>query len=311
MSGRVFQIARVPIAGGKSGWFVRESGSTTATPVEFSSHPLNLSHAELVAEIKSVLTSGSMEAVDTFLPLADPTTTPVLGAGVTFQNSLRERRLETFRAGQMVEAEDDGRPTPYDVVYDPSNPPEVFMKAFLPYHLAPSDELWIRNDGGPEGSMGSSVPEPERFVAVNHKGEVLGFGIGSDTTARQLESLSPLYLPAAKTYFGSTTMQPWLTVFEDSAQEVTIRMTIERNGTVVYDDSYSTDQMKRTVESLVTHARTLLLNTADGSAPAFFLFTGTGIVPGVDFSLENGDHVTIDGGVLGRIESTTHVAQVK
>ena len=302
----MFQIARV-----ESGWLVREAGGTAAAKAQFESAPWMLTHADLVARIKAALSSGIEAAPDGVLSLVELTTTPVLGAGVTFQNSLRERRLETFRAGQMVEAEDDGRPTPYDVVYDPANPPEVFMKAFLPYHLAPADELWIRNDGGPDGSMGSSVPEPERFVAVNHKGEILGFGIGSDTTARQLESLSPLYLPAAKTYFGSTTMNPWLTVFEDGPVEVTIRMTIEREGAVVYEDSYSTDQMKRTVESLVEHARTLLIDLRDQSAPPFLLFTGTGIVPGVDFSLQDGDRVTIDGGVLGQVTCITHVAKVK
>jgi 2-dehydro-3-deoxy-D-arabinonate dehydratase len=159
--------------------------------------------------------------------------------------------------------------------------------------------------------MGSSVPEPERFVVVNHLGEVIGYGIGSDTTARQLESLSPLYLPAAKTYFGSTTMYPWVTLFEEKPEEVTIRMSIERRGSVVYNDSYGTDQMKRSVESLVHHARTLLLNIIDGSAPAFLLFTGTGIVPGVEFSLQEGDEVTIDGGVLGQVRCTCHVARVK
>lgn len=302
----MFQIARCT-----SGWVATESGSDQTVSVDLGGNPWHLSRSELLDRVGSALSVGSSVTLAQLLPLVDPTSTPVLGAGVTFQNSLRERRLETFRAGQMVEAQDDGRPTPYDVVYDPSNPPEVFMKAFLPYHLAPADELWIRNDGGPGGSMGSSVPEPERFVAVNHRGEVLGFGIGSDTTARQLESLSPLYLPAAKTYFGSTTMHPWLTVFEDAPQEVTIRMSIEREGVTVYDDSYSTGQMKRTVESLVEHARTLLLNPGDGSAPPFFLFTGTGIVPGVEFSLQEGDLVTIDGEVLGSIRCTCRVARVQ
>lgn len=289
----------------------RESGSDQTVSVDLGENPWHLSHSELLERVRSALSVGSSVTTAELLPLVDPTSTPVLGAGVTFQNSLRERRLETFRAGQMVEAQDDGRPTPYDVVYDPSNPPEVFMKALLPYHLAPADQLWIRNDGGPDGSMGSSVPEPERFVVVNAAGEVIGYGIGSDTTARQLESLSPLYLPAAKTYFGSTTMHPWVTVFEGEPEEVTIRMSIERKGTTVYDDSYGTDQMKRSVESLVHHARTLLLNTIDGSAPAFFLFTGTGIVPGVEFSLEEGDEVTIDGGVLGQVRCTCRVARVK
>jgi len=224
----------------------------------------------------------------------------VLGAGVTFSSSHRERRLEAIRGGSLTDVIDDGGPTPYDVVYDPQNPPEVFFKALTAGHFAKPDELFIRSDGG------NSVPEPERVLIINRLGEILAECVGSDTTARQLESMSPLYLPAAKTYAGCTTLSPIWTVREDRSQPVEIEMTILRNGQIVYQDRYLSTEMKRTPESLVAHAKTLL---APENSP-FGLFTGTGIVPPLEFDLERGDQVTIRSEQVGTLSATVHIAIV-
>lgn len=261
---------------------------------------VQLSKSDLLTEL-----SGKGKKIDS-PEMVNPDVFPILGAGVTFNNSLRERRLETFRAGALTDVTDDGRPTPYDVVYDPQNPPEVFFKATMPGHLAEPDELWIRPDGAPDGSMGSSVPEPERVLIVNPEGEIIAHTIGSDTTARQLESMSPLYLPAAKTYPGCTTLCPWLTLY-DPKTVVTITMEIFRDGVSMYLDAYQSDQSKRTPESLVRHARTLSGNPTGKFESGFALFTGTGIIPPVEFSLEPGDVVEINSVELGSIRATTKV----
>ena len=244
------------------------------------------------------------EAIRPLNPI-DPAATPILGAGVTFSSSLRERRLEAMRGGRIEEVTDDGRPTPYDVVYDPANPPEVFFKAILPGHLAKPNQIWIRPDGALDGGMGSSVPEPERVLILDQHGEIVAETIGSDTTARQLESRSPLYLPAAKTYSRCTTLCPWLTVFNPAIdrEPVVISMEILRKGKRVYRDEYSSDQMKRTPESLVRNARTMV------SGVGFALFTGTGIIPPVEFSLAAGDVVIIDSPQLGRLEAKTQIVR--
>ncbi|MEI7576874.1 MAG: hypothetical protein WCK51_08270 [Armatimonadota bacterium] len=242
------------------------------------------------------------------LPNIFPGITPVLGAGVTFANSLRERRLETLRMGSLDSVSDDGRATPYDVVYDTNNPPEVFFKATADGHIAPDNEIWIRPDGAPGGGMGSSVPEPERVLLINRYGEIIAHTVGSDTTARQLESLSPLYLPAAKTYPGCTTLCHWFTIY-DPGLEVRISMEVLRDGVQLYYDEYSSATMKRTPESLVRHARTLAPNGLGYFLQGFALFTGTGIIPPVEFSLQAGDKVIIDSPQLGRIDATTKIVE--
>jgi 2-dehydro-3-deoxy-D-arabinonate dehydratase len=271
---------------------------------------LHLSNSVLYSKLNEHFQLAEESSVSLLNPF-DPCVTPVFGAGVTFANSLRERRLEALRGGSMEETTDDGRPTAYDVVYDPTNPPEVFFKASHAGHLAKPDELCIRPDGGENDNPGSSVPEPERVLIVNSRGEIIAETIGSDTTARQLESLSPLYLPAAKTYFGSTTLCPWLTVFEPGKERepVTIKMEIFRNGETMYSDSYSSDQMKRTPESLVRHMRTLAPNQEGTFENGFALFTGTGIIPPIQFSLAKGDIVEITSPQLGAIRAVTKITQ--
>lgn len=285
-------------------WVSDERGSGRASMITL----LSLGSSTLDALLLSASEPCPTPSYSDLLPWAFPSITPVLGAGVTFSNSLRERRLETFRAGALVDVSDDGRPTPYDVVYDTTNPPEVFFKATALGHLANEDEIWIRPDGAKDGSFGSSVPEPERVLVVNAHGQIVAHTIGSDTTARQLESLSPLYLPAAKTYLGCTTLCPWLTLYDPNT-EVIISMEILRDGTRMYLDEYSSTTMKRAPESLVHHARTLAPD-ADGTFPSgFALFTGTGIIPPVEFSLQAGDKVIIDSPQLGRIDATTKIVE--
>lgn len=259
-----------------------------------------------------VATKGpQLGSLPRLLPWIDPARTPILGAGVTFASSLRERRLEVIREGRRESVQDDGRPSPYDVVYDPANPPEIFHKAYLRGHLAKADEIWIRPDSDPAGGIGSSVPEPERVLLVNSNGEIVAETIGSDTTARQIESRSSLYLPAAKTYPGCATLCEWLTVFPPGTKRepVEIGMRIARHGRAEYEGSYTSDQMKRSAESLVLRARTLAATPSGSFQAGFLLFTGTGIVPPNEFSLEAGDHVSIHSPQLGRLDAVTRVVR--
>lgn len=280
-------------------------------PLPVLENIFQLTCAELFQTLLEATQGTPLEEAPELQNFLDPTQSPILGAGVTFSNSHRERRMEALRAGSMEEITDDGRPTPYDVVYDPANPPEVFFKAIRTGHLAAPNELWIRPDGGEDGAIGNSVPEPERVLIVNKQGEIIAETLGSDTTARQLESLSPLYLPAAKTYPGCTTLCPWLTVFspELPQPEIIIRMEIHRNGESMYGDEYGSSQMKRTPESLVRHARTLAAEPDGTFEAGFALFTGTGIIPPIQFALEPGDIVTISSPQLGRLQAETKVVQ--
>jgi 2-dehydro-3-deoxy-D-arabinonate dehydratase len=86
-------------------------------------------------------------------------------------------------------------------------------------------------------------------------------------------------------------------------------MEIWREGVQMYRDEYSSATMKRSPESLVRHARTLAPNPHGYFLQGFALFTGTGIIPPIEFSLQAGDRVIIDSPQLGRIDATTKVVE--
>src|SRR5690606_31410967 len=75
-------------------------------------------------------------------------------------------------------------------------------------------------------------------------------------------------------------------------REIGISMVIRRNGSAAFAGKTSVDNMARTFDDLIGYLG------RDNSFPrGAFLLTGTGIVPGDDFTLQPGDviEITIDG----------------
>ncbi len=201
----------------------------------------------------------------------------VWAAGVTYFRS---------RVARMEESEGAGADRFYDKVYA-ADRPELFFKASpsrVRGHLAP---VGIRRDSA------WSVPEPELTLALNATGEVFGFTIGNDLSARDIEGENPLYLPQAKMYRGSCALGPCLMVapaLPDPAAAV--RLTIERGGSPVFEGATALDQLKRGFSELASW-----LFKEEDFPDGCLLMTGTGIVPDPPFTLQSGDliRIAIDG----------------
>jgi 2-dehydro-3-deoxy-D-arabinonate dehydratase len=113
-------------------------------------------------------------------------------------------------------------------------------------------------------------------------------------SSRDIEGDNPLYLPQAKVYDQCCGLGPWITLAQamPPLKEVGVRLSIERNGSEVFQGQTSLDQLARTPESLIEWL------SRDQTFPnGVILLTGTGIVPGDDFTLRAGDRIaiTIDG----------------
>jgi 2-dehydro-3-deoxy-D-arabinonate dehydratase len=80
--------------------------------------------------------------------------------------------------------------------------------------------------------------------------------------------------------------------------DASIQLTITRAGEVVFDDSTDLTQLKRSFEELVE----FLYRELDFPNGAM-LMTGTGLVPGSDFTLTQGDVVAIEIEGLGVLEN--------
>ncbi len=199
----------------------------------------------------------------------------VWASGVTYMRS-REARM----------AESDTRDV-YDKVYEAERP-ELFFKASGRRTIGPGAPVRIRRDSH------WNVPEPELVVVANIQGEIVGYSAGNDMSSRDIEGANPLYLPQAKVYDGACALGPGIVLCPPGAMHsLPIRLTITRDGASVFVDETSVSQMKRTPEELIGYLYREI-TFPEGA----FLMTGTGIVPGEDFTLQPGDVIEITVGEL-------------
>jgi 2-dehydro-3-deoxy-D-arabinonate dehydratase len=204
----------------------------------------------------------------------------VWAAGVTYKRSQEARERESAGAGRF-----------YDLVYAAPRP-ELFFKATAGRVVGPGDRVHVRRDSK------WSVPEPELALVLSPHLKIVGYTIGNDMSARDIEGENPLYLPQAKVYDHACALGPVVTLAESMPppERVTIRLTIERRGNKVFEGSTRLTEMARTLEDLVHWLG------RDNSFPhGAVLLTGTGIVPPDEFSLAAGDLVNIDITGIGRL----------
>lgn len=214
-------------------------------------------------------------------PLAPLQNQEVWAAGVTYISS---------RLAREEEAQAAGGGDFYRRVYHAARP-EIFFKAMPRLVAGPGEPVRIRRDST------WNVPEPELALLCAPSGRITGYTIGNDMSSRSIEGENPLYLPQAKTYDGCAALGPALAVpANPPAADTRIRLRIERSGKTAFTGATELGQMKRTPPEL---AGFLFRET---SFPAgVFLMTGTGIVPGPDFTLEPGDRIVIAIDGLGEL----------
>ncbi len=199
----------------------------------------------------------------------------VWGSGVTYMRSRQAREAESEAADV------------YAAVYEAERP-EIFFKA-AGWRVQGHDQpVRIRTDSA------WNVPEPELTLVINAQGQIVGYTVGNDMSSRDIEGLNPLYLPQAKTYDGSCAAGPAIVLCSATdLARLRIRMSIERDGTEVFGEETSTANMKRNFAELAAYLYREL------SFPhGALLMTGTGIVPLDEFTLAEGDVISIQIGDL-------------
>ncbi|MFO1481794.1 MAG: fumarylacetoacetate hydrolase family protein [Verrucomicrobiaceae bacterium] len=215
-------------------------------------------------------------------PPADSILAPIVSqevwaAGVTYFRS---------RTARMEESKDTGGGSFYDRVYAAERP-EIFFKA-TPQRVAnPNQPMHLRADSK------WMVPEPEMTLAINSRGEIIGCTVGNDLSCRDIEGENPLYLPQAKCFKLCAALGPAILIqSEPLAPTTRIHLQIDRAGVAAFEGDTTVSQLKRTPAELAGFL------FCDNTFPTgTFLMTGTGIVPGDEFTLKSGDivKITIDG----------------
>lgn len=196
----------------------------------------------------------------------------VWAAGVTYKRS-QVARMEESKSGASH----------YDKVYTAPRP-ELFFKATPNRVAGPGQPLRIRQD------TVWSVPEPEFALVISPALKLVGYTIGNDMSARDIEGENPLYLPQAKLYKDCCGLGPVILIPEGPLDRGQTRISIDisRGGKSVFQGQTDLNQMARTFEDLIDWLG------KDNSFPnGAFLLTGTGIVPPDEFSLQPRDEVSI------------------
>jgi len=221
---------------------------------------------------------------DQLPPVLDET--EIWASGVTYLRSKSARMEESEKAGGDIF---------YDLVYEAQRP-ELFFKSMGSRAVGHGGHIRVREDSSWD------VPEPELTLAINAGGEIFGFTVGNDVSSRSIEGENPLYLPQAKVYRGSCALGPSLLLGRDAiSQRASIELKIFRNDQLVFEGETDLTQLKRRFEELVE----FLYRELDFAHGAM-LMTGTGVVPGSDFTLSSGDRVEITIEGVGTL--TNHVA---
>lgn len=205
----------------------------------------------------------------------------IWAAGVTYYRS---------KVGREEESKAGGGSDFYARVYEAERP-ELFFKA-LPHRCVPhGGAVRIRRDSD------WNVPEPELTLMLTRSGNIVGYTIGNDMSSRSIEGENPLYLPQAKTYDGSAALGPCLYVTNAPLPpETVISIQIYRQEQLVFQGETAISQIKRRFDELAGW-----LFRECSFPQGALLMTGTGIVPGSDFTLHAGDEIHIQIEPIGTL----------
>ena len=240
-----------------------------------------LHSADPTAGANRLLEAGASElAQGSYRCLAPIDCQEVWAAGVTYKRSQVARMEESESAA-----------THYDKVYT-ADRPELFLKA-TPHRVAgPGDPVRVRADSD------WTVPEPELVLVISPDLRLVGYSIGNDVSARDIEGENPLYLPQAKCYREAAGLGPCVLLADGPLDRpgTEIQIEIERGGETVFGGTTNLDRMARTFEDLIDW-----LGRENVFPEGVLLMTGTGIVPPDEFTLQDGDTVSISITGIGNL----------
>jgi len=227
----------------------------------------------LISKLKPIRGQGVPSESQLLPPIG---TQEIWASGVTYYRS---------KVGRQEESKLSGGSDFYARVYEAERP-ELFFKSVAHRAVGHLGEVRIRADST------WNVPEPELTLMITTSGKIVGYTIGNDMSSRSIEGENPLYLPQAKTYNGSASIGPCIYVTEQPLPpDTAIQLKILRNRELVFEGSIAINQIVRKFEDLVS-----FLYREYSFPSGSLLMTGTGIVPGSDFTLQKNDaiHITIE-----------------
>ena len=228
----------------------------------------------LIDEASDPLSAGAVR----FLAPID--SQEVWAAGVTYKRS-QIARMEESESGASH----------YDKVYSAPRP-ELFYKGNARRTSGPGEPVRVRADSR------WTVPEPECTLVVSPKGKLVGYTVGNDMSARDIEGENPLYLPQAKVYNQCCALGPCILLADQplDRDSTKVMLTIHRAGHEAFRGETHLGMIVRGWDELIGW-----LVRENDIPDGAFLLTGTGVVPPDEFTLEDGDSVSIEISGIGTL----------
>jgi 2-dehydro-3-deoxy-D-arabinonate dehydratase len=199
----------------------------------------------------------------------------VWGAGITYRRSREYYEAHTGEGGRVKGI--------YDFVYE-SERPELFFKATAARTAGPNAPIGVRADST------LTAVEAELAVVIGRAGTIVGYTIGNDLSAWDIERANPLFLPQSKVFDGCFAFGPVLVTAGEigDPHALDLTCTIHRNRRAIFQGRVNTAEMKRRCPELVDW-----LGRDNPCPPGTVLSTGTGILVPDEHALADGDVVEI------------------
>ena len=276
---RIDNKTRVVIANSDQAWLLPESETVAAI----------LARAESGSSLQALLTALSQSAPRYHgdFPLLKPVAPPEIWAcGVTYLRQAKEHDVH-------LRTQTDNTLDLYESIYRHPRV-EVFFKGFDRSSAGPGEPLQLRADSK------QVLPEAEIVLVLGKNGTPIGYTLGNDLTAWDIECDSPLFLNQAKIWDYSCSIGPFIVPMDErNLYDRKVECRVLRKGERIIVSEGFTRDLSRTAEEL---CHFLKFNNA--VPPGTLLFTGTACVIPHDFALHDGDTVEVYEESVGMLQNT-------
>jgi 2-dehydro-3-deoxy-D-arabinonate dehydratase len=209
----------------------------------------------------------------------------VWGAGITYRRSRQYYEAHTGDGGRTKGL--------YDYVYE-SKRPELFFKATASRTVGPNGPIGVRQDST------LTAVEPELAVVLGPGGRIVGYTVGNDLSAWDIERENPLFLPQSKIFAGCFALGPVIAMPREvgDAHALDLSCRIVRDRRLLYEGRVNTREMKRRCDDLVDW-----LCRSNPVPAGTVLSTGTGVLVPDEHALRDGDVVEIELEKVGTLRN--------